>query len=73
MDLHLLTHRWVSLVGAIASLAGILIYNTWLKNVPLRPMLVWCTVLVAVLGSTDLVLVSGLNRKLGISDEARID
>ena len=61
----------MSLAGAVASLAGILIYNTCLKRVPLRPMLVWCTLLAAVLGSTDLVLVSGLNRRLGISDEVR--
>ena len=60
----------MSLAGAVASLAGILIYNTFLKKFPLRPMLAFCTLMVAVLGSTDLVLVSGLNRRLGISDEA---
>ena len=63
--------RWVSLAGAVASLVGIIVYNVCLKKAPLRPMLVWCTLLVALLGSTDLILVSGLNRKLGISDEAR--
>ena len=50
-------------------MAGALVYNGCLKGVALKPMLVWCVILVTVLGSTDLVLVSGLNRKLWISDE----
>ena len=61
----------ISLVGALASLAGVLIFNGCLKGIPMRKMMIWCTILVVVLGSTDLVLVSGLNRRLGISDEVR--
>ena len=60
---------WVSLAGAIASLVGALLYNGCLKEVPLRPMLLCCILLGTVLGSTDLVLVSGLNRRIGISDQ----
>ena len=44
-------------------------YNTWLKRVPLRRMLAWTMVLGVLLGSTQLLLVSGLSRQWGISDE----
>ena len=60
---------WITLAGALASLAGVLLFNGCLKGVPMRTMMVWCTLLVVVLGSTDLILVSGLNRTLGIGDE----
>lgn len=49
----------VRLVGALASLAGVAVYNTWLKNVPLRRMFLWTAVLGTVLGLTQLVLITG--------------
>ena len=35
-----LSHQ-IRLAGAIASLAGVALYNTWLKKVPLKKMLMW--------------------------------
>eukprot|EP00798_Chlamydomonas_sp_ICE-L_P015797 gene15797-21921_t len=59
----------VRLAGAVASLIGVALYNTTLKRVPLRKMLTWCMILGVLLGSTTLILVSGLNRQLGLSDQ----
>jgi hypothetical protein len=39
------------------------------KKVPLKRMLLWAMLLGAGLGSTQLLLVSGANRALGLSDE----
>jgi hypothetical protein len=44
------------------------VYNSWLKRVRLRPMMLWGSLLGCALGLTPLMLVEGLNRKLGISD-----
>jgi hypothetical protein len=49
-------------------LSGIVVYNSWLKRVRLRPMMLWGSLLGCALGLTPLMLVEGLNRKLGISD-----
>ncbi|KAG2486124.1 hypothetical protein HYH03_015219 [Edaphochlamys debaryana] len=59
----------VKLAGALASLAGVALFNTWLKTVPLRRMLVGLMLLGTALGSTQLILVSGLHRQYGISDQ----
>ena len=64
-------HPWpqVRLAAAVASLAGVALYNTCFKRVPIRRMLIWAMVLGALLGSTTLILITGLNRKLGLSDQ----
>ncbi|XP_061376160.1 folate-biopterin transporter 1, chloroplastic [Gastrolobium bilobum] len=59
----------VKLVTSIASLLGVGIYNGFLKNVPLRKIFLATTILGSALGMTQVVLVTGLNRKFGISDE----
>eukprot|EP00249_Psilotum_nudum_P020132 c27576_g3_i2 orf=322-2052(+) len=59
----------VRLITSVASLAGVGIYNGFLKGVPLRRMFYWTTMLGACLGLTQLLLVSGLNQQLGISNE----
>ncbi|CAI5510679.1 unnamed protein product [Closterium sp. Naga37s-1] len=59
----------VRLVTALASLAGVGVFNFCLKEVPLRKLFLWTNVAGALLGSTQLLLVTGLNRSLGISDQ----
>ncbi|CAN6297471.1 unnamed protein product, partial [Urochloa humidicola] len=59
----------VTLVTSIASLLGIALYNSFLKEVPLRKIFLVTTILGSALGMTQVLLVTGLNRKLGISDE----
>eukprot|EP00884_Botryococcus_braunii_P002175 jgi/Botrbrau1/11959/Bobra.341_1s0024.1 len=59
----------VRLVGALASLAGVAVYNTWLKDVPLRKMFLWTAVLGTALGLTQLLLITGYNKQLGLSNE----
>ncbi|XP_048547738.1 folate-biopterin transporter 1, chloroplastic-like [Triticum urartu] len=59
----------VTLVTSVASLLGVGIYNSFLKAVPLRKIFLVTTILGSALGMTQVLLVTGLNRKLGISDE----
>ncbi|XP_028773513.1 folate-biopterin transporter 1, chloroplastic isoform X3 [Neltuma alba] len=59
----------VKLVTSIASLLGVGLYNGFLKNVSLRKIFLVTTVVGSALGMTQIVLVTGLNRKFGISDE----
>ncbi|KAK9813029.1 hypothetical protein WJX72_007813 [[Myrmecia] bisecta] len=59
----------VRLVGSIASLAGVATYNVWLKEVPLRKMFLWTSVIGTGLGLTQLILITGANQQLGISNE----
>ncbi|KDP40193.1 hypothetical protein JCGZ_02191 [Jatropha curcas] len=59
----------VKLVTSVASLAGVGLYNGFLKNVPLRKIFMFTTISGTALGMTQIFLVSGLNRKFGISDE----
>ncbi|XP_020256089.1 folate-biopterin transporter 1, chloroplastic [Asparagus officinalis] len=59
----------VKLVTSMASLIGVGIYNTFLKNVPLRKIFLLTTILGSALGMTQVALVTGLNRQFGISDE----
>ncbi|CAJ2630213.1 unnamed protein product [Trifolium pratense] len=59
----------VKLVTSIASLLGVGLYNGFLKNVPLRKIFLGTTILGSALGMTQVLLVTGLNRKFGISDE----
>uniref|UniRef100_A0A0D6R5J4 Major facilitator superfamily (MFS) profile domain-containing protein n=1 Tax=Araucaria cunninghamii TaxID=56994 RepID=A0A0D6R5J4_ARACU len=59
----------VRLVTSVASLLGVGLYNGVLKNVPLRKIFFWTTLLGAGLGMTQILLVTGINRQFGISDE----
>ena len=58
----------VRLVTSFASLIGIFLFQRYLKTVPFRKILGWCTVIAAVLGMTTLLLVTHTNRALGIDD-----
>jgi len=49
----------VRLAGALASLAGVGVYNAALKDVPLRRMFLWTSVLGAGLGLTQILLITG--------------
>ena len=49
----------VRLAGALASLAGVALYNGALKAVPLRQMFAWSAVLGTGLGLTQLLLITG--------------
>uniref|UniRef100_A0A7N0VIS3 Biopterin transport-related protein BT1 n=1 Tax=Kalanchoe fedtschenkoi TaxID=63787 RepID=A0A7N0VIS3_KALFE len=59
----------VKLVTSVASLVGVGLYNGFLKNVPLRKIFLVTTIFGTALGMTQVILVTGLNRNLGISDE----
>ncbi|KAD6454411.1 hypothetical protein R6Q59_016148 [Mikania micrantha] len=59
----------VKLVTSIASLLGVGLYNGFLKNVPLRKIFLGTTVTGTALGLTQVILVTGLNREFGVSDE----
>ncbi|KAL3812603.1 hypothetical protein ACJIZ3_013871 [Penstemon smallii] len=59
----------VKLVTSVASLVGVGIYNGFLKKVPLRKVFLFTTVIGSALGMTQVLLVTGLNRQLGLSDE----
>jgi len=58
----------VRLVSSFASLAGVWIFQRFLKTVPFRQVLGWSTVISSVLGMSALLLVTHANRALGIDD-----
>ncbi|KAL8105080.1 folate-biopterin transporter 1, chloroplastic isoform X2 [Apium graveolens] len=59
----------VKLVTSVASLMGVGLYNGFLKTVPLRKIFLITTIFGTALGLTQVFLVTGINRQLGISDE----
>ncbi|CAA3030710.1 folate-biopterin transporter 1, chloroplastic [Olea europaea subsp. europaea] len=59
----------VKLVTSVASLLGVGLYNGFLKKVPLQRIFLVTTCIGSALGMTQVLLVTGLNRQLGISDE----
>ncbi|KAE8663469.1 Folate-biopterin transporter 1 [Hibiscus syriacus] len=59
----------VNLVTSVASLVGVGLYNGFLKNVPLRKIFLATTISGSLIGMTQVFLVTGLNRKFGMSDE----
>jgi folate/biopterin transporter len=58
----------VNLVTSFASLAGVWIFQRFLKSIPFRVIFAWSTVLSSMLGMTTLLLVTHTNRLLGIDD-----
>jgi folate/biopterin transporter len=58
----------VRLVTSIASLAGIWLFQRFLKAIPVRSIFLWSTIISAILGMTTLLLVTHANRQLGIDD-----
>lgn len=59
----------VRLVTSVAALAGVWMFQRFLKNVPFRVIFGWSTVISSVLGMSTLLLVTHANRALGISDQ----
>ncbi|KAK6130149.1 hypothetical protein DH2020_036065 [Rehmannia glutinosa] len=59
----------VKFVTSVASLVGVGVYNGFLKAIRLRKIFLVTTVIGSALGMTQVLLVTGLNRQLGISDE----
>lgn len=59
----------VRLVTSLAALIGIAIFQRFLKAVPFRTIFAWSTVLAALGGMTTLLLVTHINRSLGIDDQ----
>jgi len=57
------------LVTSLAALAGVWMFQRFLKNVPFRVIFGWSTLISAVLGLSTLLLVTHANRALGISDQ----
>lgn len=60
----------VRLAASLASLAGVGLYNGVLKQLPLRRVLAGAAVFGTAIGMTQLLLVTGANRELGIPDAA---
>jgi folate/biopterin transporter len=58
----------VRLVTSIAALAGVWIFQHFLKSVPFRIIFGWSTIFSTALGMTMLLLVTHTNRTLGIDD-----
>ncbi|KAL6548385.1 hypothetical protein OROGR_008806 [Orobanche gracilis] len=59
----------VKLVTSVASLVGVGLYNGFLKGVRLRKIFLVTTIIGSALGMTQVLLVTGSNRKFGIDDE----
>ncbi|WP_414570224.1 folate/biopterin family MFS transporter [Nostoc sp. CCY 9925] len=58
----------VHLVTSFASLAGVWIFQRFLKSIPFRVVFAWSAVLSSILGMTMILLVTHTNRLLGIDD-----
>jgi len=58
----------INLATSFASLVGIWIFQRFLKNVPFRVMFAWSNLISVALGMTTLLLVTHINRTLGIDD-----
>jgi hypothetical protein len=58
----------VRLVTAISSLFGVWLYNQYLKTKPIKDILLWSSIISAPLGLLNLLLISHVNRDLGIPD-----
>ncbi len=58
----------IRLITSLASLMGVWCYQQWLKQISFRVILGWSVVLSSLLGMTSLILVTHLNRQLGIDD-----
>jgi folate/biopterin transporter len=58
----------LGLISSVSSIVGITIYNQKLKTVPLRSIFQWTCILGTILGMTPLMLITHMNRNLGLSD-----
>lgn len=58
----------VRLVTNVAGLFGVWVFHRFLRQVPIRKIFAWSTVICTLLGLTSLILVTHFNRQLGIDD-----
>eukprot|EP00466_Bigelowiella_natans_P009908 jgi/Bigna1/58393/fgenesh1_pm.84_\ len=58
----------LQVAGSISSLLGVYLYQTRLKAMPIKDLLRACTLLSVPLGLTQLILINGANRLVGIPD-----
>ena len=59
----------VRLAASLAALAGVTIYRTFLKNISIKQVILWTSLLSVPLSLTQLMLVTHYNRVLGIPDQ----
>ncbi|EKX50578.1 hypothetical protein GUITHDRAFT_103804 [Guillardia theta CCMP2712] len=59
----------INVVGSIFNLAGVILFQSFLRTLPFRPLLLWGTIVSSVLGLSNLVLVFHVNRQWNIPDE----
>ena len=60
----------LGVVGYLALAGGTVLYNAKLKQLPFRTIFFWSQAAYAACTSTDLLLVTGVNRRVGIPDKA---
>ena len=60
----------VRLLSSAAMLAGVVLYNQFLKRQPIKEVLRWSTIVSVPLGLTQLLLITHANQRLGIPDAA---
>lgn len=58
----------IRLITSLAALIGVWSYQQWLKQISFRTILGWSVVLSSMLGLTSLLLVTHVNRLIGIDD-----
>ncbi len=58
----------IRLITSLAALIGVWSYQQWLKQISFRVILGWSVVLSSILGLTSLLLVTHVNRLMGIDD-----
>ncbi|MEO1069084.1 MAG: folate/biopterin family MFS transporter, partial [Cyanobacteria bacterium J06638_6] len=61
--------KMVRLVTSLAALLGIWVFQRFLRTVPFRTIFAWSTLLSSLLGMSMLLLVTHVNRSLGIGDQ----
>merc|ERR1712174_154560 len=60
----------VRLITSLASLLGVWAYQKYLRNVPIKDILLWTSIASAPLGLLQLLLITHVNRSQGIPDGA---
>jgi len=59
----------VRFAASFASLLGVTLYRFYLKDLPIKTVILWCALLSVPLGLSPLLLTSHVNRELGIPDQ----
>jgi hypothetical protein len=68
--LHMYTNTFTyRLAASVAALVGVTVYRTFLKDVSIKTIILWTTLISIPLSLTQLMLVTHYNRVLGIPDQ----